>query len=62
MKPYIIKTEPFNFTSYIDIVIQQKVNEHAFTRIKGILDKETDEELLEKMSADDVSRACTRSG
>ena len=54
MKPNRIEIEPFHFKSCTELVMKQQVNEHAFGRIKGILDKETDEELLEKMSADET--------
>ena len=47
MRPELIIVEPYFFISYKEIEIQQCINEHGTAEIKGILDKETDEDILE---------------
>ncbi len=54
MRPELIIVEPYFFISYKEIEIQQCINEHGTAEIKGILDKETDEDILEKMSPNET--------
>lgn len=54
MKSELIVVEPFSFISYQEIEISERVNEHGSARIKGVLHDSTDEDMLEKITADEI--------
>lgn len=54
MKSERIVVEPFSYSVLTDIEIKEKINEHGSARIKGILDKGTGDDVLEKVNADEV--------
>ncbi|WP_285815014.1 phage baseplate assembly protein V [Thomasclavelia cocleata] len=54
MKADKIIVKPFSYISFMDIEILQEINEHGKARIKGVLDKNTDEKLLENLPVDET--------
>lgn len=50
MRSELILVEPFSFITYTAIEITQQVNEHGAAHITGILDKRTEDDILEKIS------------
>lgn len=54
MRAEMFKVEPFSYIEFREVQIFKAVNNHATAFIKGILDKDTDENLLERMSPNEV--------
>lgn len=64
MKADWILTEPFLFHSYQELNIMKEVNNHAFAFICGILIENTDSDILENLSPDEILtiKACSLEG
>lgn len=54
MRSELIVVEPFSFISFTEIEILQQVNEHGTAHITGVLDKSSEENLLEKLSINEI--------